>query len=153
MKKVKDLILKHKGVSILTFLVILLVLIVFLIFFSMFFGGSSSKYGHRLDGIKEVTIESSKLKDISSAIEEDEKVKEANIRIQGKIVYSNLKFNEGTTIEDAKKIAEKELESFSEKELEFYDFSFFLSEDKEEDGFVITGNKHPKKDSIGWIKS
>ena len=136
-----------------TFLVLLLVLIVFLIFFSMFFGGSSSKYGHRLDGIKEVTLDDKKLKDVSSALEEKESIKEASVRVQGKIVYSNIKFNEGTSIDDAKAIAKEELETFSEKELEFYDFSFFLVEDKEEEGFVITGNKHPKKEDIGWTKS
>lgn len=153
MKKIKDLILKHKGLSIVTILVILLVLVTFLMFFSMFFGGSSNKYGHRLDGINEVTIKKDRLDSLSSDIDENDSVKANEIRIQGKIVYFNITFKEGTKKDDAKKIAEKALEDFSEKELGYYDFSFFLVEDKEKDGFVITGNKHPKKDNIGWIKS
>ena len=118
----------------------------------MFFGGKASKYGNRLDGIKEVALKDSALKDIKSTLEEKENVKEAEIRVQGKIVYSNITFTEDTKLDDAKAIAEEELESFSEEELAFYDFSFFLVEDKEE-GFVVTGNKHPKKENIGWIKS
>lgn len=153
MKKFKELILKHKGLSIITTLVLLLVIVTFLMFFSMFFGGSSNKYGHRLDGIKEVTIKKDKLDKISSAIDEFGEVKANDLRIQGKIVYLNITYKEDTKVEDAKKVAEKALEEFSKDELAFYDFSFFLVEDKEEDGFVITGNKHPKKDNIGWIKS
>lgn len=153
MKKIKDLILKHKGLSIVTILVILLVLVTFLMFFSMFFGGSSNKYGHRLDGINEVTIKKDRLDSLSSTIDENDSVKANEIRIQGKIIYFNITFKEGTKIDDAKKIAEKALEDFSEKEVGYYDFSFFLVEDKEKDGFIITGNKHPKKDNIGWIKS
>lgn len=153
MKKIKELILKHKGLSIVTLLVVLLVLVTFLMFFSMFFGGSSNKYGHRLDGIKEVVLSKGKLDSISSKIDEDDSVKANEIRIQGKIVYVNITFKEGTKGDEAKKIGSKVLEEFSEKELGFYDFSFFLVEDKEEEGFVITGNKHPKKDDIGWIKS
>lgn len=153
MKKIKELFIKHKGVSILALLVILLVLITFLMFFSMFFGGSSNKYGKRLDGIKEVTITKDRLDSLSSTIDENEIVKSNEIRIQGKIVYINITFKEETKIDDGKKVAEKALEDFSEKELAFYDFSFFLVEDKEKEGFVVTGNKHPSKDNIGWIKS
>ena len=125
MKKIKELILKHKGLSIITFLVILLVLVSFLLFFSMFFGGSTNKYGKRLDGIKEVTITKDRLDALSSDIDEIESVKSNEIRNQGKIIYLNITFKEDTKLDDAKKIAEKALEEFSEKELAFYDFSFF----------------------------
>lgn len=152
MKKIKELVLRHKGVSILLLLVILLVLVTFLMFFSMFFSGSSNKYGTRLDGIKEVKIEKKELDSISSKIDENESVKSSEIREQGKIIYINITYKEDTKLEDAKAIAEKTLEDFDEKELAFYDISFFLVEDKDE-GFVVTGNKHPQKEKVSWIKS
>lgn len=153
MKKIKELILKHKGVSILLLLVILLVLVSFLMFFSMFLGGSSNKYGKRLDGINEVKIEKSRLDSFSSKLDEDESVKASEIRMQGKIIYAKITYKEGTKVDSAKKVAEKLLNELSEKELGFYDVSFFLVEDKKEDGFIITGNKYPKNEDIGWIKS
>ena len=72
--------------------------------------------------------------------------------VQGKIVYITIILNSDTGLNDAKLIASNTLDNFSEEELSFYDFSYFLKWDAE-DGMVITGNKHHDLDSITWVNS
>lgn len=153
MKKIKELFANHKGLFIISCLALVFFLIMLFIFISMFFGKFSNSYGDRLDGIEQVEITDDKLKEINSKIEENDIVEKSQVRIQGKIVYINITFKESTKLDDAKSVANKALENFEDDELAFYDFSFFLVENKEEDGFIVTGNKHPKKENIGWINS
>ena len=152
MKKIKELYANHKGLFIVSALALILFLIMLIMFISMFFGKFSNEYGDRLDGIDNVEISDDKLNDIANTIKEDDNVEDCSLRIQGKIVYLNITFKEKTKLDTAKEIATKSLDNFEEDELEFYDFSFFLVENKD-DGYVITGNKHPKIDSIGWVNS
>lgn len=150
-KGVKDLILRHKLLSIICFLAFIIVLILFYMFCSIFIGGSD-KYGHRLDGIDEVMITKSDMSSVKEKIEEDENVSSANVRLQGKIIYIDIIFGDDVSVDKAKDIAKKVLENFDEDEINFYDFGFVLSQDKE-DGFNITGAKSPKKDDVSFIKS
>ena len=153
MKKIKELFNNHKGLFIVSCLALLFFLIMLFMFISMFFGKFSNSYGDRLEGINEVEINDDKIKEIDKNIEENDIVEKSETRIQGKIVYINITFKESTKLDDAKSIATKALDNFNEDELSFYDISFFLVENKEEDGFIITGNKHPKKENIGWINN
>ena len=118
---------------------------------------TSNKYGNRLDGINKVEIKKSSLKEISKNIEENEKVKEASLHIEGKIIYFDIVYNKDTSKDDAKKIATESMENFSEDELSFYDLEYVLMEDdkddKENKSFVIIGTKHSSKDTISWMKS
>ena len=121
------------------------------IFFSIFVGGTN-KYGNRLEGIKAVEISKSDLSSVKKKLEEKDEVELAKVRLEGKIVYIDIKFKDSTKADDAKKIAREILEEFDEKEQKFYDFEFILYQDKE-DGFKITGTKGPKTDGISFIKS
>ena len=115
---------------------------------------TSNKYGNRLDGIDKVEIKKSSLKEIGKKIEENEKVKDATLHIEGKIIYFDIVYNNGTSVEDAKKIASDSMNNFKEKQLSFYDLEYVLMEDKKDDKyFVIIGTKHSSKDSISWMKS
>lgn len=150
MKKIKNWMLEHKGLAIVIALAFIIVVVVLGMFLSMFVGGSKNNYGSRLEGIEKVKINNSKMDEIKNSVKENEAVSNIDVRVQGKIVYISINFNEGTSKDDAKKIASSSLENFSEDELKYYDISYFLVEDKAEDGYVITGNKHPKHEEIGW---
>ena len=52
----------------------------------------------------------------------------------------------------AKEISNEALSWFDDKEKGYYDFGYFLSQDKE-DGFVVTGTKNANSEGIVWIKS
>ncbi len=150
---------KHKGLSILLGLVLLLLIILIILFVSLFMGNNGSgKYGNRLDGIEEVKLTSSFLKSVEDKILENENVQDATVRIQGKIVYIDFKATNTLTVDDAKNLSTSLLELFSEEELKFYNISYLISwETENEEGTketkVIAGTKHPLKDAISWSKS
>lgn len=156
LKNVKDLILRHKLLTIICLLAFIVIIIMMYIFFNMFVGGNG-KYGTRLDGIEEVTISSKAKKEVVSFLEEKDQVTEASVRVQGKIIYINIVFTRDTKLDKAKAIATETLAHFDDDEKEFYDIGYFLTqeevEDSEDKGFYITGTKNAKLESISWIKS
>ena len=156
LKGIKDLILRHKLLTLICFLALIVVIILISVFFEMFVGGNG-KYGTRLNGIEDVTITSKERKEVVTFLEEKETVSNASVRVQGKIVYINITFTRDASIEKAKAVATETLALFEDSEKEFYDFGYFLTqvevEDKEDKGYIITGTKNAKLESITWIKS
>ena len=126
--------------------------------FSILIGGGNDPYGDRLDGIEKVEISKKKLTNIESSINENDQVKESNVRIQGKIIYVTIDYINGVNLDKAKEIANSVLDEFSDDEKDFYDFEFLLKEETDESNseynpFKAAGTKHPSKDSITWTKS
>ena len=154
MEKFKKFIMANKGLFVVLILFLLLVTVVGVLFISMFFGGYSDRYGNRLEGIEDVELKKEYLEEINVGIEKNEGVEDCSARVQGRIVYFTIKYLDGVEEDKAKEIASTTLDGFEEDELKYYDFSYFLTEESEdEEGFVITGNKHPQIDTIGWIQS
>ena len=153
MEKIKKWINKNKGLAILLLLTIIFVIILLIIFIELLIGGSSNKYGNRLDGIDKVKISNETYESVKKEIEDTELVEKVETRLQGKIVYTTIELKDGITAEKAKEIAANTLDNYSEDELKYYDFSFFLKWKGEEKDTVITGNKHHNLDSITWVKS
>lgn len=156
LKSIKELMLRHKLLSIICFLAFIIIMIMMYIFFNLFVGGND-KYGNRLDGINKVSISSSEQKEVASFLEEKGEVTEASVRIQGKIIYINIIFTRDTSIDKAKEIATEVLDQFDKDEKAFYDIGYFLTQenldDSEDKGFYVTGSKNAKLDTISWIKS
>ena len=153
MEKIKKWINKNKGLAILLLLTIIFVIILLIIFIELLIGGSSNKYGNRLDGIDKVKISNETYESVKKEVEDTELVEKVETRLQGKIVYTTIELKDGITVEKAKEIAVNTLDNYSEEELKYYDFSFFLKWKGEEKDTVITGNKHHNLDSITWVKS
>lgn len=153
MEKIKKWINKNKGLAILLLLTIIFVIILLIIFIELLIGGSSNKYGNRLDGIDKVKISNETYESVKKEVEDTELVEKVETRLQGKIVYTTIELKDGITVEKAKEIAVNTLDNYSEDELKYYDFSFFLKWKGEEKDTIITGNKHHNLDSITWVKS
>ncbi len=152
----KELIQKHKRLAIAIGISLVLLLIIFIFFMMLLIGGSSNKYGNRLDGIEEVEISNDELDTIAIEMKEKEGVKDASVRIQGKIINVILTFNSDIDSAKAKEVATSALESFSEEQLDFYNVQYFLtreSKGEEDTPYVVTGNKHPSLDEIGWTNN
>jgi len=143
---------KHKGLSIVIGLTLILFIIMLIIFAKLFLGNGEDKYGNRLEGIEDVKLNN--LNEIENKIKEDENVINANVRLQGKIVYIVFEVNSNISVETAKVMASNVLENFSEEELSFYDFSYIIKltniVEEEEVITVIQGTKHHSKESITW---
>lgn len=156
LKKIKDLIVRHKLLTTICFLALVVIIIMGYVFLNFFINGGN-KYGDRLDGIEEVKLSQKELNNVTDKLKEYEEVTDANVRVQGKIVYIHIEFTRDTKLDKAKEIATASLEEFDEEEQEYYDFGYSLTqveqEDSDEEGFVITGTKTPSLDKISWIKS
>lgn len=151
--KIKDLVSRHRILSMICLLALVIIIILMYIFSSIF-TSNGNNYGDRLRGIKDVEIAKSKLSSVSDKIKENGEVTKASVRVQGKIVYLDIEFNADTSLDNAKEIANSSLDNFSDKEKKFYDFEYILYQKKDDNtGFKITGTKGPKTDGISFIKS
>lgn len=153
MEKIKEWAKNNKGLAIVILLSLVLLIVLIIMSIQLFIGGSSSKYGNRLDGINDVKIADDTYKGVKEEVEETGEVESIDIRLQGKIVYTTIVLKSETSTDKAKEIASATLDNYSEKELKYYDFSFFLKWNTEDGETVITGNKHRSLDEISWVKS
>lgn len=155
--KIKDLILKHKLLAIVCFLATLLAIILLVMVILMTLS-TANTYGNRLEGIEDVKISQSTLKEKEDKLEEYEEISNATVRTQGKIVYFTIHYNHGTSKDKAKELANLTLENFTAEEKSFYELQYILIEDiadndEEATNFVITGTKHNTKEAITWSKN
>lgn len=154
MKNILDKIMKwvnkNKGFAIIIALSLVLFIIILVIFMQMLLGGSKDKYGSRLDGLDEVKISTETFDEVKKEVTDTELTEEVSTRIHGKIVYTTIVLKVDTSKDKAKEIASNTLDNYSEDELKFYDFSFFLKWKGEEEDTVVTGNKHHSLDTITW---
>ena len=153
MEKIKKWINKNKGLSIIILLALVLFIIMIIIFAQLLIGGSSNKYGNRLDGIENVKISSDTYENVKLELQDSQVVESSEVRLQGRIVYTAIVLKDDTGIDKAKELASATLRNYSEDELDFYDFSFFLKWENEDGDKVITGNKHHNLETITWTKS
>lgn len=155
-KGIWGLIKRHKLLTLIMFLASIVVIIMMYFFFSMFIG-DNGKYGNRLDGIEKVKLTEKALTSIETSLEENAEVTDGSVRVQGKIVYIHIEVTRETSLDRAKELAVITLDKFEEDERKFYDFGFSLTqveqEGNEDIGFVVTGTKNAKRDSISWIRS
>ena len=150
-EKKRNIISRHKLLFTICALAFIILIAMLYIFFSLFIGGNDP-YGDRLKGINSVKISSKEKSDVSGFLKEKDEVVDSAVRVQGKVIYIHIKVKEGIPLDKAKEFANASLEKFEDKEKKFYDFEYFLFEDKT-DGYVVIGNKNAKSDGIVWIKS
>lgn len=153
MKKILNWIQKNTGLFIVLLLTLVLLIFILVIFIKLLSYNSSNKYGNRLEGIEEVTISSETYDEVEKEIMDTNQVDNVNIRLQGRIVYTTIVLKKDISVKNAKKIASNTLNNYSDEELAYYDFSYFLKWEDEDTDKVITGNRHHNLDSITWINS
>ena len=126
MEKLKKWINKNKGFAIICALAFILFIIMVVIFVRLLVGGSSNKYGNRLDGIDKVKISNEVYESVKEEVKDVEGVNDVSVRLQGKIVYTTIELSDSISADKAKEIAKNTLDNYTEDELKYYDFSFFL---------------------------
>lgn len=157
-KKIKN---KLKNNKILLILSLILIVCFVLILFSLvkyFYGGlNSSKYGDRLDGINEYKLDTNINKQIEK-LYTDEEIDSVVVKLDGKIIYLTLNLSNIISKEDAKSLALKALDEFSDEEKQFYDIQFIITCEKEEKSsteenlYPIMGYKNTSSSVVVWIK-
>lgn len=143
---------KNKFVIITIGVFLILVVLGFQIATMFFPEEGTALYGDRLDGIEEVELSNSKLTKIESNLKSDGAVKEADVSVAGKIVEVIITVQDDTSVDTAKALNTKVLDSLSNKEKKFYDIQIFVKKDSEATDFPIIGYKHHAKDTFSWTK-
>lgn len=143
---------KNKFVIIAIGVFLILVVLVFQIATMFFPEEGTALYGDRLDGIEEVELSNSKLTKVESNLKSDGAVKEADVSVAGKIVEVIITVQDDTSVDTAKALNTKVLDSLSNKEKKFYDIQIFVKKDSEATDFPIIGYKHHAKDTFSWTK-
>ena len=159
---------KRKRLKVGYILAVLAILIVAVLGIKMILPSNSSKYGDRLDGIKEVKFGKTEKNKIIDKIKENEKVTDAKIAVEGKIINVIFNITKETNPDEAKTIANDSLGEVSDDVKGFYDIQFMVTKKDEEgtkktvtkdDGtteevtvtvFPIMGYKNSKSQGIVW---
>lgn len=123
-----------------------------LLFKYFYFGNGASKYGDRLDGIENVEISTDLENKVKDNINSNKMVSNSSINIAGKIVYIKITFNETASLVEAKSVAVKSLDDFSDADKAFYDFEYTLYQEASDkiEGFKIMGAKNVNGSNLVW---
>lgn len=143
---------KNKFVILAIGIFLIIVVLAFQIVTMFFPTEGKALYGDRLDGIEEVELSDSKLTKMEASLKSDGTVKKANVSVSGKIVEVIITVQDDTSVDTAKALNTKVLDSLSEKEKKFYDIQIFVKKDNEATDFPIIGYKHHAKDAFSWTK-
>lgn len=143
---------KNKFVIIAIGVFLILVILAFEVVNIFFPKEGKALYGNRLDGIEEVEITDSKKEQIENSLKEDSITKEANASVAGKIIEVIVTVQDEATIDAAKALATKVLNSLEEDEKNFYDIQIFVKKDIDANNFPIIGYKHHAKENFSWTK-
>ena len=144
-------VMKHKLLFIILIIILVLVFAVSILLKEFSVDNSKDEYGDRLDGIEDVKISKSDSNKLIDGIEELEDVKKCTYRLQGRLIYITITFNEGVELDKAKEIGNKVLEYLDDEEKKYYDVQVILkSSSKDSTDFPKMGYKHKSSESIVW---
>lgn len=155
----KDFVKRYKYYLIILGVILVFLVILYIFTKDMFFSNNGSVYGNRLDGITEHPLDSTAMDLVRDNLKKNDKVKDAKVRLQGKIVYVMIDFNDDVSLDNAHEIAEKSLLDFSDDVKSFYDFQYILTQDDEntkedeDKKFPTIGSKNVNSTTIVWINS
>lgn len=113
---------------------------------TFFYSKNESVYGSRLDDIEKYPIKDKVKKDFKESLTKEDRVKKVTMTIKGRIIYVHISFDDEITLDDAKVIAEKSLELFSDKIKSYYDIEFMLKSKN----FNIIGAKNSVSENLAW---
>lgn len=150
MKNVLTFIKKHSHLIVGIIIVVFLIIIGIMVKNFFFPDDAEAYYGTRLEGISKVKISDKKKKELEENFKDSSK--SVNVRIQGRIIYVDVKLNDDVSRDTAKDLSNKTLEKLSDDEKAYYDIQFMINNESNKDQFPIIGYKHHTKTGIRWTK-
>lgn len=106
----------------------------------------SSLYGNRLEGVENVKISEQKTSTIIEKVTDYDEVKSVSIDINGRIINVVIREKEDLKVELAKELPSIVLNEFTDLELEFYDFQFFVVSEN----YSLIGYKNSTAEEVVW---
>ena len=151
MKKVFKFLKKNIRIIVLALIIIFVVIIGIMAKNFFFPDDAEAYYGTRLEGIDKVKISDKKKEEFKEEFKESSK--SITVRVQGRIIYFDVKLNEGVSVDTARSLASKTLDKLSDDEKAYYDIQFIIINESDTDHFPIMGYKHHTKSAISWTKN
>ena len=153
MKKIGNFFKEHRIFTMLMAIVIVCFVLIMTVLINVF-GGFNGDDGYRLEGRDQVEITEKKQSDIKNNITNNEKIKSVSISISDKSnrIHITMIVESGVLLEEAKGIALKSLDEFTEEEKAFYDFIFTLKQEAtdKDPGYTIEGAKNASGTQLKW---
>ncbi len=151
MSKIKKVLNENRVLLVLGIILLVCLAIICIVAIKSFYNGSDDVYGNRLDITKQVPLNETVLKDIKSALEANEKVTSATVDKKGKIIYITIAYVDGTSMDDAKVVADLALPILSEEQLKVYDLEFVIKANIDTGNYILTGARnHNGSGTIVW---
>ncbi len=152
MKRIKDIWNRNRVLIVLVIIVLTCFCIMGVVMVKYFFGGNTSSYGDRLDDIKDMPFKEEDQQTLINTIKENDIVSDVSINVKGKIIYIRILFNEKASLDTAKAVAVKSVESISADYQSKYDLEYTLVQESNEAvaGFTIMGAKNINRTVLIW---
>ncbi|MCI8445226.1 MAG: hypothetical protein HFG15_02190 [Bacilli bacterium] len=145
---------KNKKLTMWVGMILGILLVLFLIKILIFPAFGSNAYGNRLDGISKVRIHDDSITKLKQSLVENTKVNAVTYDLKGRIINFIIDVKEGVSVEDAKKIADGTLSSFTEEQKEYYDIQIILTQDTVKDtSYPYIGYKHKTSKGLFWTNN
>lgn len=146
-KKLKGFIVRNKLLSVLLAIFILMFILGLVIIKVFIFPSYGvSKYGNRLQGIDNVKVTDSRFDEVKNSFNSKDGFTISGYRLSGKIIDIYVVADGNISVSDVKSECMKFVSSFSEDELNFYDFQVFVT------GFddPMIGYKNKNSEGLYW---
>lgn len=138
-----------------TFVIVIFVLmvIVFHQLFSLLVPNTGKPIYGNTEGKEEAKVDPSLYETLKTTLKEDKMVEEVEVIEGEKLITFIITVTADTTVDQAKSLAPKTLEGFSDVQKAFYNFQIFVKKvDEAQNNFPISAYKHPKSDGYSWTK-
>ena len=141
---------KKKNIVVGIGIIILTIVAVIIVKTELSYNENTAIYGSRLEGRDKVKITSETKEKVKQSISES--AASVEVRVAGRIIYITAKVNGDVSLDSAKSLGQKMLESFSDVEKKYYDIQILMENDTNTSQFPIIGYKHHSKEALVWTK-
>ncbi len=149
MKKIKKLWVENRVVFVLISILAVCFITIVVVASSFFLASKESNY-RSVDTEKYPITEEFKTSYYDS-VKESKIVNQVEMRVSenSRVIYINIKYTDEASLDEAKSVAVKSVDLFSENNLSYYDINFILSNNTD-DGFVIMGARNSNGSGVVW---
>ena len=142
---------KHKGLIICLVILLILGIIAFVVAKKLLYPDSSkNKYGDRLNGIENYPISDNTINEMKNSFLKNEFVTNFNYNLTGRIIKITITVKSDTKVDKAQELSSIITTSLPEDYQEFYDISYTIICDGENDLYPVIGAKHKTSKVFSW---
>lgn len=151
----KKLFVRNKVMFVLVIILLACFILIMYNLIKYFYAGNKNAYGDRLENLKEHKLDNNIEEKVANLYSENKEVGDVKVELRGKIIYVTIDYVKAIKLEDAKSLALKSLEAFSQEEKEFYDMQYILTAEtiEEDESFPTMGYKNALNTVVVWINN